>query len=87
MTAQEKKDKPIYKEIGGYLKVLSYEDAWKEWWNGASEKDKKAILNIPQFDAAIFKEITGLDISTAKSLKGKTVKVEIDGEKYEAVIQ
>ena len=85
MSAQEKKDKTIHKEIGGYLKVLTYEDSWKEWWNGASEKDKKAILDIPQFDSAIFKEITSIDIADT-SLRGKKVKVELDGKTYTATI-
>ena len=87
MTAEEKKNKTIYKEIGGYLKVLSYEDAWKVWWNEASEKDKQAILAIPQFDAVIFKGITGIDADKKPSLSGKTVKVELDGTTYEAVIK
>ena len=87
MSSQEKKDYPIYEEIGGYLKVLNYEDAWKEWWNTAPEKDKKAILDIPQFDSVIFKGITGLDIEKMKpSLHGKKVEVKIDGKTYSATL-
>jgi hypothetical protein len=87
MTAAEKKEKTIYKEIGGYLKVLSYEDTWKEWWNAAAEKDKKAILDIKYFDAVIFKGITGIDIKATPSLRGKEVEVKLDGVTYRAVIQ
>ena len=67
MTADEKKNYPVYKEIGGYLKKISYEDAWANWWNSASQEERNKILNIKYFDAAIFKEITGIDVAT-KSL-------------------
>jgi hypothetical protein len=86
MTKEEKKDKPIYSEIGGYLKVLSYEYAWKEWWSEVSQADKNKILDCKYFDAAIFKSITGLDISKSASLSGKKVSVEIDGKKWSATI-
>lgn len=62
MTDQEKKNNSIWKEIGGYLKVVSYEDAWANFWKTATDKQKQAILDIPQFDAVIFKAITGIDI-------------------------
>jgi len=73
MTFQEKKDKPVYKEIGGYLKVLSYKDAWAKWW---AENDHEEILNLPHFDAKIFKKITGIDTSVLNP-KGKTVKIKL----------
>jgi len=79
MTAQEKKDKPVYKDIGGYLKVLSYEDAWAKWW---AENDHKQILNLPHFDAEIFKKITGLDVH---ALSKNPEFIEIDGAKYKLV--
>ena len=87
MTSDEKEIYPVYKEIGGYLKRISYEDAWKNWWDNASQTDKDKILNIKYFDAQIFKEITGLDVASMKSLHGKKVKVELDGTTYEAIIQ
>lgn len=87
MSSQEKKDFKIYKEIGGYLKVLSYEDAWKEWWNKASQEDKNKILDIPQFDEEIFKGITGLDVKKIDSLSGQEVEVKIGGKTYKATIQ
>lgn len=60
MTKEEKDDNSVWKELGGYLKVLSYEDAWKSWWDNASQKDKNKILDCSYFDSSIFKEITGL---------------------------
>ena len=32
MTSGEKDNYPSVKETGGYLKTLSYKDAWKEMW-------------------------------------------------------
>ena len=86
MTKEEIKAKPICNEIGGYLKVLSYKDAWTEGWKTASKEFKEWVKNLPNFDTKIFKDITGLDIQT-ESLKGKKVKVELDGVSYTAIIE
>ncbi len=32
------------------------------WWQSLAQCEKKAILSIPNFDADIFKEITGIDV-------------------------
>ena len=87
MTAEEKKNNSVYKEIGGYLKTFTYEEAWANWWKEASQKDKNKILDIKYFDHKIFTEITGIDIQAKPSLSGKVVKVELDGVSYEAVIK
>jgi len=50
---------------GGYLKRISYEEAWINWWATASQYNKNKILNIPQFDAKIFKEITSIDVGVS----------------------
>ena len=42
------------------LDVYSYTDAWKNWWEEATDKQKKAITDIKYFDPRIFKEITGI---------------------------
>lgn len=62
MTGEEKKNKPLYKTLGGYLKTITYEESWANWWNKASKSDKNAILDLDQFDADIFKGITGIDL-------------------------
>ena len=79
------------KEIGLWRKekqkVLSYKDAWKSWWDNAAQKDKQTILDIPQFDAAIFLGITGIEVIKEVSLAGKEVRVEIDGKTYRGIIK
>jgi hypothetical protein len=76
MTAQEKKDHSVYKEIGGYLKRFTYEEAWANWW---AENDHEAILKLPHFDAEIFEGITGLDV---KALSKNPKEIVIDGATY-----
>jgi hypothetical protein len=75
MTKQERLDNPNYKETGGYLKVLGYKEAWKEWWSGASREDKQKFLDLPHFNADIFEQITGID-------PRETETIEIEGKKY-----
>ena len=60
MTDEEKRLHPTYKTIGGYLKVLDESECGQLWWNGLSDKDKTIIKAIPNFDADIFEECTGI---------------------------
>lgn len=83
MTSEEKKSWTSHTETGGYLKTLSYQDAWEEMWSTMSEDDKKFFETIPNFNADIFEKITGIKTS----LKGKKVEVKIDGITYTAVIE
>ena len=60
MTDEEKKDHPEHKTTGGYLKIRDNTDCCKEWWNGLSQNEKHVIMNIPNFDADKFFQITGI---------------------------
>ena len=62
MTEQEKAQSPSYKTTGGYLKVFTYSEAWKNLWNSITDEEKQEIINIPNFDKNKFKEITGIEI-------------------------
>lgn len=62
MTAEEKKNHSSHKELGGYLKVLSYKNAWKEMWTGLSKADRQFFLDLPHFNAEIFEKITGINV-------------------------
>lgn len=61
MTEEEKKAHPKYKTTGGFLKVQNTSDCCVRWWKSLSESDRDIIRAIPNFDAAIFKQITGID--------------------------
>lgn len=62
MTEKEKEQYPSYKTTGGYLKVFTYEEAWKNLWSNITDEEKQEIMNIPNFDKNKFKEITGIEI-------------------------
>ena len=63
MTDEEKAAHPEAKTTGGYLKERTTADNARKWWAGLSADDRNVILSLPNFDAAIFKEITGIDVS------------------------
>ena len=66
MSDKEKRQHPEHKTIGGYLKVLDERDCAQLWWDGLKKGDKKTILNLPNFDASIFKECTGIDVGAGR---------------------
>ena len=63
MTDEEKKAHPEAETTGGYLKERTTADNARKWWAGLSADDRNVILSLPNFNAAIFKEITGIDVS------------------------
>ena len=63
MTDEEKENHPEYKTTGGYLKVLVETECAQMWWDNANEEVKQCILNLPNFNADIFKECTGIDVN------------------------
>ena len=66
MSDKEKEIHPDYKITGGYLKekdTLDTSNEANEWWSGLSNDEKQIIKDIPNFDASIFKKITGIDVN------------------------
>lgn len=64
MTEKEKEANPHWKKIGGCLtKTDSYCPTSQEWWNELCEDDKNEIMSLPNFDADIFYECTGIKIN------------------------
>lgn len=62
MTDKEKAAHPEAKTTGGYLKILDNSECAVIWWRKLSDCQKAIITAIPNFDKAIFKEITGIDV-------------------------
>ena len=62
MTDAEKQQHPEYETIGGYLKTLSYKEAWQESYRKASKEDREKVKKLPNFDADVFFEITGVRV-------------------------
>ena len=48
--------------VGGRLIVKEYSEAWADWWDDLSPDKRAIIQQIPNFDAEIFKDITGIDL-------------------------
>ena len=62
MTDEEKQQNPKYETTGGYLKSVDFKTACKMMWNNLSEGDKLEVKEIPNFDAEVFKDITGIEV-------------------------
>ena len=60
MTNEEKEQHPTYKTTGGYLKRLDESECGQLWWDNLSNHQKNIIKAIPNFDAEIFFQCTGI---------------------------
>lgn len=72
MSSEEREANPSYKVTGGYLKKYEYKEAFKKSWDKASKEDQQKVFTLPNFDAEIFKQISGIDVTG----NDKTDKIE-----------
>lgn len=63
MTNKEKQEHPEYVTLIGYLKSYDYKTAFRDMWNCFTDEEKMAVRGLPNFDADVFKEITGIDVN------------------------
>ena len=63
MNSQEKIDHTTFQTTGGYLKVYGYKEAFQKSWGEAGEEDRAKLFKLPNFDAEVFKEISGIDVT------------------------
>lgn len=55
------------------LKTRSYKEACAIWWEELTDENKKIIQQIPNFDAGVFFDITGIRVRRKnKKCKSKT---------------
>lgn len=54
----------------------SYGISRQTWWDALIDKEKKAILELPNFDKNIFKEITGIDVGDCENLRKRSENYE-----------
>jgi len=78
MTGQEKVDNPTFRTCGGYLRKNEWHEEWRKEYENASAEDIQAVRDLPNFDAEIFKEITGLDLSENAAPK----EIFFEGARY-----
>ena len=62
MTDEEKAAHPTYETTGGYLKVPDESECGQIWWGSLSDRQKNIIKAIPNFDAEIFFQCTGIRV-------------------------
>ncbi len=62
MTDEEKVANPTYETTGGYLRVLDESECGQLWWGSLSDFQKNYIKSIPNFDAEIFEQCTGIKV-------------------------
>ena len=63
-TATDEEKEVHKKEIetcGGFIKTISYKEAFRIAWNKASNEEHKKLLKLPNWNNEIFKEISGID--------------------------
>ena len=60
MTDTEKAAHPTYETTGGYIKVLDESECGQLWWDALTDYEKNIIKGIPNFDADIFFQCTGI---------------------------
>ena len=61
LTEWEYDNNPAENGVDGKLKVNTYEDACRRWWDGMSQRNKDIIKSIPNFNIDVFCDITGID--------------------------
>jgi hypothetical protein len=62
MSDIEKTDFPQFKTLDGYLQKNEYKKAWIKVWETVSDQDKVCLKKLPNFNAQIFEEITGIHV-------------------------
>ncbi len=61
-TEEEKEQhKTEIETCGGFIKTLEYKEAFRLAWDKASKEEHKKLLDLPNWDNEIFKEISGID--------------------------
>ena len=63
MTAEEKQKHPEHEHMGGYLKTVDFRTACGMMWDKLTAEEKRKVCEIPNFDASVFEEITGIDVT------------------------
>jgi hypothetical protein len=62
MTDEEKKQYPNAFVCDGYLKTFGYKEAWKNAFSRATAEEIDLLKALPNFDAKVFEEITGIRV-------------------------
>ena len=90
MTPDEKKAHPEFGNTGGFLRKNDFKEAFIKALAAAPVASKDWFLKLPNFDADIFLEITGVDVranvARKESYSGEKVTVIFRGQELTATI-
>ena len=78
-TDEEKRvHKTEIETCGGFLKTLGYKEAFRLAWDKADKEEHKQLLELPNWNNKIFKEISGIDAEAeiAKENKKRSTNVK-----------
>lgn len=64
MTDEEKAAHPEHETTGGYLKIVDFKTACEMMWSKLSDDEKLAVMQLPNFDAEVFEDITGINVNS-----------------------
>ena len=81
ITDAEKIEQPTFHYCDGYLKRYDYKEAFKKSWDDATTEDRELIKYLPNFDADVFFDISGIRVNDIKS---DAKVIIIDGKTYES---
>ena len=85
MTEKEKVDNPKFHVSKGYLRENNMKEEWQKAYSEATPEDIALTKALPNFDAEVFLEITGVDLREYKSSdtkSGNPTEITIDGAVY-----
>src|SRR3990167_2195124 len=89
MTDEQKKNDPDFHIRGGQLVKRDYKEAWKLAWSEIDQATKNKFVTLPNFDAEIFFEITGVDLREKNNsdcgMENPEKIIVLNGEKYKLV--
>ena len=71
---QAEMDTEEKKSSGGYLKQRTYKEACSLWWEKMSQENREIVQRIPNFNADIFLEITGIDVRKEDNHETREIK-------------
>ena len=78
MTDAEKAEYPSHETNGGYLRKNDMRQEWQKAWSTADAKQVALLKALPNFDAQVFFEITGIDVRKPEAPQ----EIIVDGVTY-----
>ena len=76
MTDAEKLENPSYKVTEGFLKTRDYKEAFQASYDAADAEDRARLPALPNFDADVFYDISGIQVGGNSRVLGKIEALE-----------